>query len=87
MAAYQIAPELNRLKSVKLDYKLSTTVLKFFSKPTSRIALIFDPPRPIIEPHWLAGTINFIDTGTLVEAEVETFAFMSCEEKKYEQIS
>lgn len=30
---------------------------------TSRISFIFDPPLPIKEPHWLAGTINFNVTG------------------------
>ena len=29
---------------------------------TSRISLIFEPPLPIKEPHWEAGTTSFKDT-------------------------
>ena len=29
----------------------------------SRISLIFDPPLPMIEPHWVAGTINLKTSG------------------------
>lgn len=49
---------------------------------TSLISCIFFPPLPIIEPHWLAGTISLNVTGGLGAVGDVTVLDKSCKEMK-----
>lgn len=49
--------------------------------PTSLISLIFEPPFPMREPHWLAGTTSLRVTGGLLVAGLLLMELMiSCRE-------
>jgi hypothetical protein len=50
------APETVTARSVELGSISEATWIE--APVTSRISLIFDPPLPISDPHWDAGTIS-----------------------------
>ena len=51
---------------------------------TSLISLIFDPPFPIMEPHWLAGTIKRNVIGGIEFALHVCFKSLSFRERERE---
>lgn len=59
-----LVPEMVTVRSVELGNISEATWIR--APVTSRISLIFEPPLPMREPHWDAGTMSLRVMGVLV---------------------
>ncbi len=60
---YVLSDLASYIANILKIFNINSHICLLLTSLTSLISFIFDPPLPMSEPHWLAGTMSLIVTG------------------------